>query len=653
MKRVQLTLVGILAVLVLNAQLPPFQWVNKMVGGNSKTLAIDPLGNVYSLGNIGPGSTRDVDPGPGIYNLFGGNGTNIIYKVNTAGQFIWAKQLPSGVTPEFLKSDAAGNVYLVGLYNSTSDFDPGPAVFNLTSVAGGDIFTLKLDSAGNFLWAKSQGGNSTDIGYGIAISTSGNVYTAGLFSGTCDFDPGVGVYNMGGVGPDTYISALDAAGNFLWAKHIAEGSNGAHSISTNTLGDIVIAGVFSGTKDFDTGAGVFNITSSGSADIFILKLDGLGNFVWAKAVGGIGIEGDEAVTLDPLGNVYITGSFGFTADFDPGPAVFNLTVSGGLDIFVLKLNVSGGFVWAKQMSGLLTEKGYDITTDAAGNVYTTGIFEDVADFDPGAGVFNLTTKGSRDIFISKLTTDGNFGWAVGFGETTSEDAGNAIAVDAAGSVYTTGTFLGQIDFDPGPGTAILIDINQSIFVHKFGPGVVLPLTLLHFTATAAANGNVLHWQTSQEINTKQFEIEWGYNGQTFVKIALQKAAGNSSALLNYDYLHTAPVNGDNYYRLKMVDMDGKFTYSKIVRIKTTITLPVITIFPNPVTDQLKMNILASKTETILFYLRSADGKLVSSRYLNLIKGSNLFNWNLQAVPAGKYFISSGNDQFQTIPVIKQ
>jgi len=656
MKTILLTLICIFTTLFLTAQLPPFQWANKMEGGNTKSMAIDDQGNVYFVGEIGSTGNFDVDPGPGVFILNGANGIVIIYKLNSAGAFVWAKQI-SDVNTECIRVDAAQNVYLGGHYSLTKDFDPGPAVFNLTGVGQNDIFSLKLDASGNFLWAKSQGGTLGDVAFSIAISTAGIFYSTGYFAGTSDFDPGPGVFNITAANlTDTYISALDADGNFLWAKHLGGGQNQALSITTNVLGNIIIAGLFSGTTDFDPGAGVTNLTTTGADDIFILKLDAIGNFIWAKQAGGISADIPEAVALDPLGNVYATGRFNLTSDFDPGPGIFNLTTAGNTDgitdVFVLKLAPNGNFVWVKQMGSLAVDLGNDIATDAAGNIYTTGIFQNIADFDPGAAIFNLTSKGGSDIFISKLTTDGNFVWAVSFG-SGSADRGEAIAADAAGSVYCAGNFLGQIDFDPGPGTAILDASPNKIFVLKFAPGLVLPITLLNFSATAASNGNFLQWQTTQEINTKHFEIDWSKDGQRFEKIALQPAAGNSSIQSNYHYQHNNPAEGNNYYRLKMVDIDGQFTYSPVVKINVSNASSGITAYPNPVTDFLQINIRALKTETILFRLHQADGKIIATKSFNLIKGTNKLNWDVSAIASGNYFVSCSNKDFGTLKIYKQ
>ncbi len=655
MKTVQLTLVCLLAVVLSSAQIPLFEWANKMEGGSTKTMAIDDQGNVYFVGAIGSTGNYDVDPGPGVYILDGANGIVIIFKLTSAGAFVWAKQMPD-ITTECIRADAAQNVYLGGHYSLTKDFDPGPAVYNLTGVGQNDIFSLKLDASGNFLWAKSQGGTGGDVAFSIALSASGIYYNTGYFAGTSDFDPGPGVFNMTAANlSDTYISALDADGNFLWAKHLGGGQNNAYYITTNVLGNIIIAGEFSGTTDFDPGAGVTNLTTAGSSDIYILKLDAIGNFIWAKSAGGISADIAEAVALDPLGNVYATGRFNLTSDFDPGPGTFNLTAAGNTDgitdVFVLKLAANGNFVWAKQMGSPAVDVANDIATDAVGNVYATGFFQGIADFDPGAAIFNLTSKGGSDIFISKLTTDGNFVWAVGCG-SGSADRGEGIAADAAGSVYCAGNFLGLVDFDPGPGTAILDASVNETFVLKFGPGLVLPLTLLNYSAIAS-NGTLLKWQTAQEINTKHFEVEWSTDGLHYNKISTVAAAGNSTQTLYYTYTHDAPLNGINYYRLKMIDKDNQYKYSPIVTTTINNSQSAISVYPNPVANILQIKIASDKNENLTLKMLNAEGKIVASKIFMLLKGNNLLSWNLPNLATGNYFISSVGIQFETIKVTRR
>ncbi len=371
--------------------------------------------------------------------------------------FQWAKNL-GGTNAEAgygVAVDGSGNVLTTGVYQGTADFDPGAATFTLASNGSQDIYISKLDASGNFVWAKSVGGTGADAGQSITVDASGNVYVTGYFSGTVDFDPGVGIFNLNssGASQDMFIVKLNSAGNFVSAFAMGgTSSETPYAIAIDVTGNIYTTGIYSTVADFDPSASTFNLTSAGGPDIFISKLDPLGNFLWAKSLGGSSAnEEGHGIKVDASNNVYVTGFFAATADFDPGVGTFNLTSAGSSDIFVSKLNSAGNFVWAKQMGGTSAEKSYWLSLDASGNVYTTGFFSAVADFDPGVGVSNLTTTGINDAFVSKLDASGNFVWAQAFVGTTYVN-GNSIAVDASNNVYVSGYFQGTVDFDPGVGT---------------------------------------------------------------------------------------------------------------------------------------------------------------------------------------------------------
>jgi len=316
------------------------------------------------------------------------------------------------------------------------------------------------------MWAKQMGGTSTDHGYSIVVDDSGNVLTTGYFVGTVDFDPGSDTFNMTSAGGAAiFVSKLDLLGNFVWAKQM--GGRG-YSIAIDGSGNVYTTGYFLWTVDFDPGPGTFNMTSAGSRDIFVSKLDASGNFVWAKQMGGGLADEGYSIAVDSSGNVYTTGYFLFIADFDPGPGTFNMTSAGAEDIFVSKLDASGNFVWAKQMVGTFDDYGFSIAVDGSGNVLTTGTFFGTADFDPGASIFTLTSAGTEeDIFVSKLDGSGNFVWAKQMGGSFN-NRGYSIAVDDSGNVYTTGYFRGTSDFDPGPGTYNMTSsgASEDIFVSK-------------------------------------------------------------------------------------------------------------------------------------------------------------------------------------------
>ena len=390
-------------------------------------------------------------------------------EVSAIGSLGWARNI-GGTDSEGSNGnavDAAGNVYTTGWFQGTADFDPGAGVFNLTSAGGADIFVSKLDNNGNFLWARSMGGIGNDVAVGIAVESTGKMYLTGTFESTVDFDPGPGTASLTSAGgEDIFVVKLDDDGNLVWAGGMGDVSNDrSRGLALDSNGNVHTTGTFEGTVDFDPGPGTASLTSAGNSDMFLSKLDANGSYVWAFSMGGPQADVSEYIAVDPNGNVYTSGYFNGTVDFDPGPGTADLT-GAPYSFFLSKLDSNGGFVWVRDMGGILSESGAEMTVDSGGNVYLVGTFFGTSDFDPGPGVFNLTGAGIVDIYVSKLDSSGNFLWARGMGGA-GLDWGLSLALDPAGNAYTTGMFAGPVDFDPGPGTAILTGSgNTDIFLSK-------------------------------------------------------------------------------------------------------------------------------------------------------------------------------------------
>lgn len=371
----------------------------------------------------------------------------------------WAKGI-GGVSSDLANSnvlDDMGNVYVVGDFHDTVDFDPGPGVFNLISKGRLDIFILKLDPLGNFIWAKAIGDTLEDRGFSIAVDKQGNVYTTGWFAGTVDFDPGLtGIFNLNSHGSShktAFVSKLDSFGNFVWAKSFGAPlgtTTIGYSIAVDSSGNVYTTGLFSSTADFNPDSiEVYNLTPDfSSQDIFISKLNISGDFIWAKRLGGTTSDVAYSIAVDVSGNIYLTGLFSGLADFDPdSSASYNLTSLGGSwDIFISKFDSAGNLEWAKPFGAVDSDMGLSIAVDFAGNVYTCGYFKGIIDFDPGPLNFNLSAP-NTGVFISKLNSSGNFVWAKAIGDSNFS-RGRSIAVDAGGNCYITGDFYGMVDFDP-------------------------------------------------------------------------------------------------------------------------------------------------------------------------------------------------------------
>ncbi len=450
-----------------------FSWVRQLGGPSADgglCVKTDASGNVYTTGTFR--GIIDADPGPNVLNLFSSATQDVyIVKLGPAGNLIWARQFGGiGTGPNVigysLSLDGVGNIIITGNFDGMIDFDPGPNQFNLLASNGStwrEVFICKLDNAGGFIWAKQFGGlNSRGmLASSVCVDPQNNIITTGFFTGTADFDPGPGTYNLNGAGISSYafISKLDPSGNFVWAKAIGDISAQcfAFSVALNGSGNILVTGGFGGngnvpgTIDFDPGPGVANlISTSFTTDAFILKLDAAGNYMWATILN-VGINNmSRSVVCDVAGNNYVTGYY----------------TQNNSDVFICKFDNNGNFLWTDKFSGSGYEEGHSITLDASGEIYATGFFEGVVDFDPGAGVYNLSASGPSDVYIIKLDPAGNLLSAKQITGPGTE-AAYSVAADNQGNVYTTGFFNDTTDFDPGVNIYNLIPFGGAdAFIQK-------------------------------------------------------------------------------------------------------------------------------------------------------------------------------------------
>lgn len=382
-----------------------FQWVTAIGEMGAGSFALDLSGNIYITGGFN--GTIDFDPGAGVFNLTASTitgGAMYISKFSGSGLFNWAKQF--GGYNDYVNAiavDYSGNVFTTGTFNGSSDFDPGIGTFYLSTFlnpppsADWEPFILKLDSTGNFIWAKQMVGSpgSDNEGTAIVSDAFGNVYTTGFFTVTADFDPGSATFSLTPVtGNDIFISKLDSSGNFVWAKQMGGsnlyngwGSGYSIAIGNNGSGDVYIAGTFVDTADFDPGAGTYFLSSNGWYDVFISRITASGNFVWAKSMGGTGIEYNPSIAVNTMGNCYIAGDFSSPVITAGTNVLINNDNTGfTTDGYIAKLNnISVGLVSVMDDNGISvypnptensftidlngnTKKSDVIITDIAGNI---------------------------------------------------------------------------------------------------------------------------------------------------------------------------------------------------------------------------------------------------------------------------------------------
>lgn len=445
-------------------------WIWAIRGGGSssdfgRSVAVDGGGNSYVIGyfngtaSFGGSSLTSA----GAADIF-------VAKANSSGVWQWAVRC-GGANSDFgygITVDGVGNSYITGSFIGSANFGST----NMTSAGSTDVFIAKLNSFGAWQWAVSAGGGSSDEGHGIALDGSGNCYITGNFSTTAGF----GTTNLTSAGStDIFVAKLNNAGVWQWATAGGGGStDGGNSIAVDGSGNISIIGTFNGTASFGTAT----LTSTGSSDIFVAKLNNTGVWQWSVGAGGTGTDEGNGITVDGSGNSYITGNFSGTASFGSTA----LTSYGLGDIFVAKLNSSGSWQWAAGAGGTGNDYSYSIAVDGNGNSYFTGGFTGTAYF----GNTTLSSAGSNDVFVAKINGSGVWQWSVHNGSSSSYDYGEGIAIDVGGNSYITGFFSGTVSFGNSTLTSAGLD---DVFLAKIGDNCPAPSVSISGNPNFCAGGN--------------------------------------------------------------------------------------------------------------------------------------------------------------------
>ncbi len=354
--------------------------------------------------------TSDFNPGASVNNITA-NGSSwwdaFLLKLDLNGNYLWAQNYGGTVIDcgRDISFDSNNNIYLIGYFSSTADFDFSSAANNLTANGGADVFILKLDSNGNFIWVNKIGGSANDDFFNIEIDSQNNIYFGGGYyaSSSIDMDPGVGVFNI--ISNGVPIGKLDANGSFLWAINIGNSNLISSGFKLNSISNqIILFGNFIGTIDINPSILVNNIISNGSNDIYILSLNSSGDLVWSSSFGGLGDEGIYDINFDSNGRVILIGNFTQSVDFDPS-SQSNLITSAGLkDIFMSIFSSTGNYITTKTFGGSGDDIGSGVTTFPQDEVYLTGQYSNTVDFDPNSGFSNLTSAGLFDTYILKLNS---------------------------------------------------------------------------------------------------------------------------------------------------------------------------------------------------------------------------------------------------------
>jgi hypothetical protein len=497
MKNILFSLILISTSLISSAQNKGwFKQIGGAIGDGVRDITIDKQGNKYLTGSFR--DTVDFDPGDSSFILVSSE-HNAVYvlKLDPCDKFLWARSFGgTGVNDGYTVSvDEMGNVYVLGNFHGTGDFDPGIGTTILTSDDKNDIFILKLNSTGHFVWAKRLGGSGQDIGNSMTLFNN-NISIIGYFEDSINLDPGITNTTLISEGfYDIFILQIDLNGNIKWAKKIGGTSRCyGNSITSDSKGELISTGYFQGTADFDPGILNYNLTTNGYDDIFISKLDSNGNFSWAKTFGGSNFDWGHAVTTDSNDNILVTGGFRDSLDFNPNLGLDIHSSEGSVDIFLTKLTPQGKYKWTRTFGSAKYDIGQYTTCGKDDNIYVSGYFQDTLEFDLFLGIDANISFGRRDAFVINIDSNGNPKWMKNIGGQF-DDYGSSIITDTLGNLYWTGTFQDTLSTPSGWNLKNIKSLGSwDVFVVKLAIDSVITDSITACNSYMSPTGN--KWETS-------------------------------------------------------------------------------------------------------------------------------------------------------------
>ncbi len=445
-----------------------YYWA-KTWGGSSidyaHSVACDQSGYIYVTGMFR--GTVEFNPDGGGSHTSNGENTDIfLSKFDSSGTWQWT-QTWGGTDYELVYSvvlDQSENAYVTGRFRGTGEFNPDGGGIQ-TSHGLYDAFVSKFDSAGNWQWTKIWGGEDDDMGLAAVCDQSDNIYITGQFSKTVEFNPDGGgsetTYAL--YSNDVFMSKFDSSGTWQWVKTWGgPNQDNGNSVTCDQSGNLYVTGFFHEEADFNPDGGDPH-TSLGATEVFLSKFDSAGLWQWAKTWGSSSWDEGFSVACDQSDNIYVTGKFSNTVEFNPDGGGSHSS-NGGYDAYLSKFGSSGNWQWTKTWGDTGWDWGCSVVCNQLDNVYVTGFFSNTVEFNPDGGGFE-TSNGNYDAYFSKFDSSGIWQLSKTWGGLQREQP-FSIALNQTGDMHITGYFEDTVDFNPDGGDLHTNNGDWDVFLSK-------------------------------------------------------------------------------------------------------------------------------------------------------------------------------------------
>lgn len=535
-----------------------FESVKQLDNKKAKSM-VDNYGNLYTYGYFS--SDLDLNFNTGVFNMSSEGGQDFyIQKTDADGNFLWGKS-GGGEMDDYYRSaaiDSNGDILLIGSFEGTVDFDPNSGITNLSSESNDNFiqpigyFIQKLSSDGELVWVKHLDGMLSF--QDISLDIENNMFILGSYRNTVDFDPGIGNYflfNTPGLNSELFVLKLNPLGEFLWVKDIESDAILPMATAVDSEESVYIVGKFNGTINFDPENSSSQTTSqSNNYDIFVYKLNSEGDFEWRKTCGGNGIDRANDIALDDSNNVYIVGNFTETVDFNPNSETAIETSFGSTDYFLLKLDSEGIFEWVYTNGGIFQDLGQKIAIDEEQNILISGQFQDFVQFYS----VSYMSNGLKDIYVQKIDSEGIPLWQQHIGGGGFNQV-NSIITTSSGIIYSTGYFGGNVDIDPGNNVVEISADDGRGFIQKLNNNLVSveEINSISWSITPNPANEVTYINLPKDVNNAKIQI-----------IDITGKIISSNQLLNSQYRLDLSSHSAGIYSLNITLENGQLLQRKLI-----------------------------------------------------------------------------------------
>lgn len=599
--------------------------------------ATDASGNVYLYGTTNL-STSLATVGAHQTAITSGY-DGILVKFNAMGVRQWATYY-GGNGIDFTHgcaTDANNNVYICGETNSTN-FIATAGSFQPTISLDYDAFIVKFNSDGVRQWGTYHGHFDADAFYDITVDVNDNIFAVGTSRSSENFGtPGThqpvksGLNNYDGV-----LIKYNTSGGRVWGTYYGGSSNEfINACTTDASGNIIVTGQTLSSNSIAS-IGAHQTTKSSANDAFVAKFNPNGTRQWGTYYGGNFDDFGRGCSVDADDNIYVCGQTGSTNAIST-PGSHQELPNATWEAFLVKFNSSGVRQWGTYLGGNGTDDAFACSVNSIGEVYLSGGSNSTSGIST-PGSYQEANAGGFDGFIALFSTNGILQWATYYGGSSNEYI-ECSSIDNNDNLYISGYTSSTNNIASADGHQnSFAGGSRELFLVKMTINLPLPVSLLEFNALKSSSQVELKWTTTAEINLHSFEIEKSTDGVQWNTLSTIISRGDATVQTEYKEFDKTPSYGYNYYRLKLNDIDGNFSYSSIRSIYMDL-IEQVKCYPNPANDILNITLPSSVNKSTISIF-TETGNLVG--YYSVL-GTHI-SIPTAGMAKGKYIIKISNNE---------